>query len=278
MRSVGLSIWALCVAMFAALPTSALAQSQPSHCIALSQNAPGVTFIQHASFGQPLATGRVRISYVGHSTFMIETPEGVTAATDFTGFLGHGIQPRIATMNHAHESHYTDFPDASIEHVLRGWTDGDGPADYLLRVGDMLVRNVTTDIRDGFGGVEPDGNSIFIFEVAGLCIAHLGHLHHEPTDQQYAAIGRMDIVMAAVDGGLTVSLPTMIRIMKRARARIVLPMHWFGDGSLGLFTAGMADEFDVVHVGGSFIEVSVQSLPATPTVMVLNPRYLQSAD
>jgi hypothetical protein len=25
----------------------------------------------------------------------------------------------------------------------------------------------------------PDGNSVFIFEVAGLCIGHLGHLHHE---------------------------------------------------------------------------------------------------
>ena len=50
------------------------------------------------------------------------------------------------------------------------------------RIGDVLIRNVTTDIRRYFGdytGADmiKDGNSIFIFEVAGLCIGHLGHLH-----------------------------------------------------------------------------------------------------
>ena len=57
----------------------------------------------------------------------------------------------------------------------------------------MLVRNVTTDIRGGFSGSRiEDNNSIFVFEVAGLCIGHLGHLHHEPSDETYAAIGRLD--------------------------------------------------------------------------------------
>ena len=44
-------------------------------------------------------------------------------------------------------------------------------------VDDVYIRNVPTDIRNG-GAMEADGNSIFIFEVAGLCIGHLGHLHH----------------------------------------------------------------------------------------------------
>ena len=81
-----------------------------------------------------------------------------------------------------------------------GWRTGGVPADHYLDLGEMLVRNVTTDIRDRFGGgfrIE-DGNSIFIFEVAGLCVGHLGHLHHEPSDDTYAAIGRLDVVMAAV--------------------------------------------------------------------------------
>ncbi len=66
----------------------------------------------------------------------------------------------------------------------------------------MLVRNVSTDIRSQFGGTEDRGNSIFVFEVAGLCIGHLGHLHHEPNDAQYAALGRLDVVMAPVDGAM----------------------------------------------------------------------------
>ena len=44
-------------------------------------------------------------------------------------------------------------------------------------VDDVYIRNVPTDIRSWGGELERDGNSIFIFEVADLCIGHLGHLH-----------------------------------------------------------------------------------------------------
>jgi L-ascorbate metabolism protein UlaG (beta-lactamase superfamily) len=143
----------------------------------------------------------------------------------------------------------------------------------------MLVRNVPTDIRSAFGtGVEPRGNSIFVFEAAGLCIGHLGHLHHEPSDEQYAAIGRLDVVMAAVDGGLTLDLPTMIRVLHRLKASVVIPMHWFGDATLGAFLAGMEAEFDVVMTEGSELTVALDNLPARPTVMVLRPAYLRDGE
>ena len=74
-----------------------------------------------------------------------------------------------------------------------------------------IIRNVTTDIRryfgeDSSGEMIKDGNSIFIFEVAGLCIGHLGHLHHKLDDTHFAAIGRLDIVMVPIDGTYTMSL------------------------------------------------------------------------
>ena len=128
------------------------------------------------------------------------------------------------------------------------------------------------------GGTETEGNSIFIFEMAGLCIGHLGHLHHEPNAEQYAAIGRLDVVMAAVDGGLTVDLPTMIRLLKRLRSSIVIPMHWFGEGNLARFLEGMEQDFQVVHVPGASIEVSLDRLPSRPTVMVLRPQWLRDVE
>jgi L-ascorbate metabolism protein UlaG (beta-lactamase superfamily) len=105
----------------------------------------------------------------------------------------------------------------------------------------MLIRNVSTDMRSSFSGIEKEGNSIFVFEVAGLCIGHLGHLHHEPDPAQYAALGRVDVVMAAVDGGMTLDLPTMIKVLKRLRSSVVIPMHWFGDFTLEQFLDGMED-------------------------------------
>jgi len=163
--------------------TSADAQDRrPSHCIALADAAPGLEYVQLASYSAPLERNTVRLNYVAHSMYLLETEGGLRAATDFTGFLGvTDMIPDVVTMNHAHDSHWTAMPDPAIPHVLKGWGNGREAADHHLDLGEMLVRNVATDIRSRFfDDVEKYGNSIFVFEVAGLCIGHLGHLHHEP--------------------------------------------------------------------------------------------------
>jgi L-ascorbate metabolism protein UlaG (beta-lactamase superfamily) len=264
---------ATCLAVLAAAP--AAAQITQSHCIALARATPGLDYVQTVAFGAPLDAETVRLNYVSHATFLIETPDGVRIATDFAGALGSTTMlPDVVTMNRAHHTHYTNAPDPRIPHVLRGWNPRGGPAEHYLTVGDTLIRNVSTDIR-GRGGAVKDGNSIFVFEVAGLCIGHLGHLHHEPDAAQYAALGRLDVVMAPVDGGYTLDQPTMIRILKRLRSSVVIPMHWFGEFALEQFLAGMADDFVIDRREDSWAEVSLRGLPPRPTIVVLRPRWLE---
>jgi L-ascorbate metabolism protein UlaG (beta-lactamase superfamily) len=137
----------------------------------------------------------------------------------------------------------------------------------------MLIRNVQTDVR-GFGAVRQNGNSVFIFEVAGLCIGHLGHLHHIPDAAQFAAIGRLDVLMVPVDGGYTLDLPSMMQVVRRLRSSVVLPMHWFSGASLEAFIGEMQAEFDVVRPQDSQIDLSLSRLPGRPTIMVLEPEWL----
>jgi len=255
-----------------------LAHAQParlSHCIAIAGLDGGPERMFRANYRQALDKYEMRVSYVGHSTFLIQTEGGVSVATDFTGTLGPaGLVPDVVTMNHAHSSHWTPFVPPEVKHILPGWGESFGARiEHSLEIGEMLIRNVQTDIRRDFS-TEPNGNSIFIFEVDGLCIGHLGHLHHEPDEAQYAAIGRVDVLMAAVDGGLTLDTPTMIRIAKRLKSSVVIPMHWFGRGALDGFLRGMSDEFDIVEAGESFVELSLTTLPERPTVIVLEPRLL----
>ncbi|RVT82801.1 Zn-dependent hydrolase [Rhodobacteraceae bacterium CCMM004] len=259
-------------------PASAQDDRRPSHCIAIADAAPGIEYLHKASLAPPADPWSVRIRYVAHSMFLIQEAGGLSAVTDYNGFLGSAdFVPDVATMNHAHSSHWTAMPDPRIPHVLRGWGDGREASEHFLDLGAMLVRNVPTDIRSPWDdGVEKFGNSIFVFEVAGLCIGHLGHLHHEPDAAQYAALGRIDVLMAAVDGGLTVDLPTMIRIVKRLKSSIVLPMHWFGDGTLQAFLAAMSDEFVIDVRDASSLEVSLRTLPDRPTVVVLRPAFLRA--
>ena len=96
--------------------------------------------------GQPSPRRRqaeeVAITYAGHSTYYIDTPGGVRIATDFNGAYRTGRLPDVVTMNRAHWTHYTLFPDPKIPHVLHGWGENGQPAHVSTRVGDVYIRNV----------------------------------------------------------------------------------------------------------------------------------------
>jgi L-ascorbate metabolism protein UlaG (beta-lactamase superfamily) len=237
-----------------------------SRCIAYADRTPDVTPVK---FSTAQTSGEVHITYVGHSTFRLKTSAGVIIATDYAGYAGAGPTPTVATMNQAHETHYTEFPDPEIKHVLKGWNPDGGPAKHSLTVKDVYIRNVSTDIRGWIDTIVPDGNSIFIFEVAGLCIGHLGHLHHKPTPGQLARIGRLDVVFAPVDGGHTLDLASMIEVLKGLRASLVIPMHYFGGESLAYFVEGMSSAFVIETKRAATTVVSLPSLPKRPTVLVL---------
>ncbi|WP_075291316.1 MBL fold metallo-hydrolase [Pararhizobium arenae] len=255
------------------LPMGAHAQTAApmvSQCQAIAGTLPSATFASFAPSAVPVqaAGEEVTITYVGHSTFLIETPGGVAIATDYNGWYTPPRMPTVATMNKAHSSHFTLNPDPAIKHVLHGWGDDGGPADHDLVVGDAYIRNVTTDIRSGYGAMEPNGNSIFIFEVAGLCIGHLGHLHHELDDSHYAEIGRLDVLMVPVDGGLTMGAESMSRVVSRLRSALILPMHRRGP-PIDTFLSMFDDKFDRSFADSDNVVVSLRSLPGKPLIYIL---------
>jgi L-ascorbate metabolism protein UlaG (beta-lactamase superfamily) len=211
----------------------------------------------------------VTITFLGHASFLIETPGGVRAVTDYNGVNVPREPPDIATMNHAHSTHYTDYPDPRIRHVLHGWRDDGKPAEIDLTVGDLHVSNLPTNIRDLQGGTEMYGNSIFLFESAGLCIAHLSHLHHLLTEQDLVLLGHIDVVMAPVDGAFTMSQPDMAVVLDQIRPRLVLPMHYFTRDVVERFVALVRDKYAVQFSDSPTLLLSRASLPRQPTIVVL---------
>lgn len=243
-----------------------------SQCQLIAQTLPDVRYARFEGGPLPIERAAIKdevvITFLGHSTFEITTPNGLTIATDWSGWLRSARLPDIVTMNKAHSSHYTLSPDPGIAHVLHGWADTPGEkAKHNVVIDDAFVRNVTSDIRS-FGGFEENGNSIFIFEIAGLCIGHLGHLHQELTDGQYAEIGRLDIVMVPVDGGLTMGPQSMSLVIQRLRSALILPMHRVGP-PVDAFVEMFDSRFDVSYSAHSSVTVSMRNLPKKPLILVL---------
>jgi L-ascorbate metabolism protein UlaG (beta-lactamase superfamily) len=218
-----------------------------------------------------LAPDQVGIEFLGHASFLIESPAGVTIVTDYNGFNRPRFAPDIVTMNNAHSSHYTDDPDPGIKYVLRGWDPGGGMAVHNLTYRDVHIRNVPTNVRD-FGGTRYNGNSIFIFELADLCIAHLGHLHHVLTPEHLADIGQLDVVMVPVDGTWTMDQGGMLEVIAQLHPRLLIPMHYFGARTLELFLSRVRETYAIKLSETASVTLSRATLPTRPEVLVL-PGY-----
>ncbi|MBX3512355.1 MAG: MBL fold metallo-hydrolase [Xanthobacteraceae bacterium] len=216
--------------------------------------------------------GAVKITFVGHSTFLIESPGGIKIATDYNDYVRPDAVPDVATMNRAHSTHYTLSPDPAIKHVLRGWGEGDQPARHEVEIGDVFIRNVPTNIRDWDGGTNYNQNSIFVFELSGLCIAHLGHLHHTLTPRHLDALGRIDVVLVPVDGSYTLNTDGMAEVLKQIDAPVAIPMHIFGEHTLARFLDKMGSLYEIKREMEASISLSRATLPQKRTMIVLPGR------
>ena len=266
------------VLMCAMFSTAAVAQPAdvPSSQPAMRENCPGLVAADRPSITPAalrlaeLNADQVRLTFIGHATFLIESPQLVRIATDYNDYQKPPVRPDIVTMNYAHDTHFTDNPDPAIKYVLRGWGPSpDKPAIWDLKYRDVRVRNVPTNIRDFGGDTERYGNSIFIFEIANMCIAHLGHLHHTLTQQQLNEIGRVDVVMAPVDGNYTLDLDGMMEVLTALKAPLIIPMHFFGWYTLDRFLDRARQQWPVEQAEIPSVVVSKTTLPTSPKVLLL---------
>ncbi len=258
LRRVVLAVLALLGGMMAALACGVSAQRGPLlHRASLVAAEGGVT----------------TITFLGHASFLIETPGGISAVTDFSGRHMPPRIPDIVTMNHAHSTHFTDTPDERIAHVLRGWREDGGPAQHDIKVGDVRARNLATNIRGWDGGTRRYGNSVFVFETGGLCIGHLGHLHHLLTADDLSILGQLDIVMVPIDGAWTSNQGDMVEVLGQLNPRIILPMHYWSQEVLNRFLARMRDKAEIRLADADSFTVSRATLPAAPLVLVLPAPY-----
>jgi L-ascorbate metabolism protein UlaG (beta-lactamase superfamily) len=278
-RIVRMLVTALAVAVIMAIGSRGDAQTPPAAKPEMMENCPGLIAsapprLMPASLRLALNPDQIRITYSGHSTFLIESPQLVRIATDYNDYVRPPVLPDIVTMNHAHSTHYTDRPDPRISHVLRGWGPSpDQPARHDVQVRDVRVRNVPTNIRDWRGGTERHGNSIFIFEMANMCIAHLGHLHHTLNQQQLNEIGRIDVLFVPVDGGMTLDMEGMIEVLQALKAPLMVPMHYFSVFTLHRFLDRVRElNWEVEMSATPSFVTSKTALPAAPKVLVLPGR------
>ena len=138
-----------------------------------------------------------------------------------------GCVADLITVSHEHPDHNNVAMAASKPRVIHGLTaDHKGWARVDESYKDVAIRTVGV-YHDAKRGAERGLNTVFIFEVGGLRIAHLGDLGHALTDDQRAKIGAVDVVLVPVGGTFTVDGRAATRVVEQLRPRLmVIPMHY----------------------------------------------------
>jgi hypothetical protein len=189
----------------------------------MMENCPGliaadVPRVVPAALRLALNPDQVRVTYSGHSTFLIESPQGVRVATDYNDYVRPAVVPDIATMNHAHDSHFTDRPDPRIPHVLRGWGPSPTqPARHDVNVRDVRVRNVRPT-----SGLERRHRAARQLDLHLRNGEHVHrpsrHLHHTLNQQQLNE-SRASTFVRAGRRSATLDLEGMFEVLPRSRRR-----------------------------------------------------------
>jgi L-ascorbate metabolism protein UlaG (beta-lactamase superfamily) len=251
-------------------PTQLPGTNMTQPCALGMVERPGAARLWRANApGLPLEAGNLRLTYLGHSSFLIETPGGASAVSDYNGVHRPPYVSDVVTMNNAHSTHFTDVLDPAIGHVLRGWSYG-SIGRHDISVKDLRVFNVPTNLTT-LGSVTQNGNSIFVYQAANLCIAHLGHLHHLVGAENARAMGRIDVLLIPIDGGSTMSHIEAVEAVAEIAPRLVVPMHYHWRGAAEGFVAAIAGRYPVRTSPSRTIMLNRRDLPATTEILFPTP-------
>jgi len=182
-----------------------------------------------ASAGWARAQGS--LSWHGQSCYLLTTAKGTKILLDpIPGSIGYPLPKPMTvdavTISHEHPDHTNVALAADSPKVLRGLKDPKTWAKIDEKVKEVRVRNVGV-WHDEQHGAERGLNSVFIFDLGEVTIAHLGDLGHVLTPEQVAAIGKIDILLIPVGGVYTIDGATAWKVVEQLKPKwVVVPMHY----------------------------------------------------
>ena len=163
----------------------------------------------------------MEIDWFGHACFRLRGRDGTVIADPYGKDIGLSFaRPRgdIVTISHAHPGHSFAKGVKGDPKVI------DGPGEYEIK--NVFVTGVPS-AHDKKGGKERGANTIYVFDIDGLSICHLGDLGHVPTQTQIEALGNVNVLLVPVGGVSTINAGEAAEIVSMLEPQLVIPMHFF---------------------------------------------------
>jgi len=218
-------------------------------------------------------TSTMRVTWLGHASFLIEAKDGTRVITDpyeagsYDGAVGYEpISERadIVTVSHDHADHNAVDAVAGQPEVVKG-------ADSLTIRG-VPIRGLDT-FHDESKGQDRGRNTVFVMEIDGIKLGHLGDLGHALSEDELEELGQIDVLMTPVGGYYTIGPEDAKTVAEKLGAKIIIPMHYKTE-ALG-FPIQPVDDFlklmdHVDRRNTRSVDIESENLADPPRVVVLD--------
>ena len=191
------------------------------------------------------------IIYLGHSSFKLKGRTATVVCDPYDKYVGFkfpATEADIVTISHHHDDHDKAELVSGVKKVV------DGPGEYEIMGVSILGFSAYHDDRKG---EERGVNTIYVIEMDGLRLCHLGDLGHSLSEQQLEQIGTVDILFIPVGGVYTIDAKTAVEVASAIDPKIIIPMHYNLAGLDQAKFAGLSGVNDFVNQMG----VKSETLP-----------------
>jgi L-ascorbate metabolism protein UlaG (beta-lactamase superfamily) len=213
----------------------------------------------------------VKITYFGHAFFLLESDDGPAIALDpFDDSVGYRVPKVRADIVLASHEHFDHGNVAAVQGKPQALVGRKGVGDHTIA--GVPIRGVATRHYDDPAGAARGENTMFVFELDGVRLCHVGDLGH-PLDAKTAGqLGRVDLLMLPIGGFYTLDVGKVDSVVDRLTPRVVIPMHYRTPASR-LDKIATKDTWLKGKVGvvekPSTAQVDAGTLPATPEIWVM---------
>ncbi|HHT9120681.1 MAG TPA: MBL fold metallo-hydrolase [Candidatus Hypogeohydataceae bacterium YC41] len=224
-----------------------------------------------------LSFGDVTLKWYGHACFLIESSQGTKILTDplgeETGYPLPEVMPDVITISHEHFDHNYVRPYRNKPKVIRGLTtDGRDWEKVEETIKGVAISNVFT-YHDKKRGKKDGLNAIFIFQLEGLKIVHLGDLGHLLDEEQIKTLGEIDVLLIPIGGIVTIDPYEASEVLEQLKPKIAIPMHYkTPDSTFNFYSTKyfIQDKTNVRKQGGNTLRLSKDNLPDKPEIVILD--------
>lgn len=166
----------------------------------------------------------MEIRYLGHASFRIKGKKAILVTDPYDSYIGFKmpkVSADIITVSHDHQDH--NNVAAVGKTVRREPFVISGPGEYeILGVSVFGIAS----FHDDSGGKERGKNTIYVINIDGMRLVHLGDLGHKLDDQQLEEVNGADILFIPVGSVYTIGSKMAVEVIGQIQPKIIIPMHY----------------------------------------------------